>query len=119
MLVYGMLCNKNAVWIVWMKDWTELAAAEMRDNICVEERFLFLPSLCLPAPAAAVGPGVMSFLVRQLEKNCHRGIYNHWVGRHDWKLKQSERRTLQVLAQVIDSYSLCGWTALGVQLIKS
>lgn len=35
------------------------------------------PPLRLSAPAAANGPGVMSFLVRQLEKNCHCGIYNH------------------------------------------
>jgi len=30
------------------------------------------------------------FLLRKLKKNCHRGIYNQLVGRHDRKLKQSE-----------------------------
>lgn len=49
---------------------------------------------------------VMSLLVRQLEKNCHCGIYNHGVGIHDWELKQSEQTTQRALARVIDSYSL-------------
>lgn len=35
------------------------------------------PSVCLPAPAAENVPSVMSFLVQQLGKNCHPGIYNH------------------------------------------
>lgn len=73
----------NGIMIALCTGWLTRQVYKFRAIYVVPDLLLHLPRLCLPAAGAANRTGVMSFFVRQFEKNGCLGIYNHWVSRYD------------------------------------